>query len=370
MQVCGTPYRTVWLDPEDQRCLRVINQSLLPHRFETLALYTPHDVARVISEMHIRGAGCIGVTAAYGMYLGACTAPQDSYHDYLHEVGALLTETRPTAVNLSWAVQRMLRVALSAHSLQMLQDRTRDEAQKIADEDVAHCRAIGEYGLPLIEEIYARTQKPVEILTHCNAGWLAFVDHGSATAPIYAAHRRGIPVHVWVDVTGPRNQGSRLTAWELLQEGVPHTIIADNTGGYLFQHNAIDMVITGADCVTRQGDAANKIGTYLKALAAREHSVPFYVALPSSTFDFSRTDGLTEIPIEKRGSHEVTYAYGENDEGVFSRVRIAPAESPAANWGFDVTPARFITELITERGRCVPTWENIRTLFPEASSAG
>jgi methylthioribose-1-phosphate isomerase len=276
---------------------------------------------------------------------------------------AALEATRPTARNLEWATRRVLAASSRAKSREELVDLARSEAQAIADSDAASCLAIGQHGLKLIEEIYARTGKAVNILTHCNAGALAFVDYGSATAPIYAAYDAGIPVHVWVDETRPRNQGASLTAWELGNHGVPHTLVCDNTGGHLMQHGMVDLVIVGADRVTSRGDAANKIGTYLKALAAKDNGVPFYVALPSSTFDFGLGDGLEEIPIEERGMDEVRFVHGLH-EGERVRVLICPESTKAANYGFDVTSARLITGLITERGICEAEASAIARLFP------
>lgn len=349
MLVHGQPYRTLWMT--DDATVRIIDQRRLPWSFELLDLRSVADVAHAIRDMAVRGAGLIGATAAHGMALAAREAgsPAD-----LQRLANELTSTRPTAVNLAWAVNRQLD-AVAAAGFENRVAVTLAEARRIADEDAAMCAAIGRHGLGLIREI--ANQKPgkvVNVLTHCNAGWLAFVDHGSATAPVYAAHAAGIPVHVWVDETRPRSQGARLTAWELGQQGVPHTVIPDNTGGHLMQHGLVDLVITGADRVTRGGDVANKIGTYLKALAARDNGIPFYVALPSSTFDDSLTDGLREIPIEQRGEDEVTHLEGVAADGSVQTVRVVPEGSRAANYGFDVTPARLVTGLITERGILSP----------------
>lgn len=349
MLVHGQPYRTLWMT--DDATVRIIDQRRLPWSFELLDLRSVADVAHAIRDMAVRGAGLIGATAAHGMALAAREAASPSD---LQRLANELTSTRPTAVNLAWAVNRQL-AAVAAVGFENRVAVTLAEACRIADEDAAMCAAIGRHGLGLIREI--ANQKPgkvVNILTHCNAGWLAFVDHGSATAPVYAAHAAGIPVHVWVDETRPRSQGARLTAWELGQQGVPHTVIPDNTGGHLMQHGLVDLVITGADRVTRGGDVANKIGTYLKALAARDNGIPFYVALPSSTFDDSLTDGLREIPIEQRGDDEVTHLEGVAADGSVQTVRVVPEGSRAANYGFDVTPARLVTGLITERGILSP----------------
>lgn len=345
MKVHGKPYHTVWLDPEDDGAVCIIDQRQLPFRFETVRLTTVADAAHAISAMLVRGAGCIGATAAWGMYLAARESPGD-----LEACASHLQSTRPTAVNLAWAVQRQLRNMAGESSAAGKVAAARRGAEAICAEDVDACRRIGQHGMALIQSIAASRPGPVNILTHCNAGWLAFVDIGSATAPIYAAHDAGIPVHVWVDETRPRNQGARLTAWELASHGVPHTLIADNAGGHLMQAGKVDLVITGADRVARRGDVANKIGTYLKALAARDCSVPFYVAVPSSTFDLSIADGISGIPIEERGGDEVLLMQGIDAAGVERTVQICGPGTPAANPAFDVTPARLISGLITERG--------------------
>ena len=339
------------MDDGDEGVVRIIEQTKLPWAFEIEELRTVEDVCVAIRDMHVRGAGCIGATAVFGMYLAAWNG------DDLAEAGARLKATRPTAVNLAWAVDRQL-----AHldGVEDLVASARVMAQVIADEDAAACRSIGEHGLKLIEEIAAKKEGVVNVLTHCNAGWLAFVDHGSATAPIYAAHDAGIPVHVWVDETRPRNQGARLTAWELAGHGVPHTVIADNVGGHLMQHGQVDLVITGTDRTTYTGDVANKIGTYLKALAAKDNGVPFYVALPSSTFDWECRDGVAGIPIEERDAEEVVEIEGMTEGGVAS---VKLTQSAAANYAFDVTPARLVTGLITERGVCAASEEGIAGMF-------
>ena len=311
VKVNGKHYRTIWLDPEKPQTVKVIDQRYLPHEFRVEDLNTVDEVAIAIRDMHVRGAGLIGATAGYGMYLSALYAPAATFMDTLHADGETLKATRPTAVNLAWAVNSQLEAIAAARDPAERIQIARDTAQKIADEDADFCRRIGQHGLAPISEISQRKQgEPVNILTHCNAGWLAFVDCGSATAPIYAAHDRGIPVHVWVDETRPRNQGARLTAWELGQHGVPHTVIADNVGGHLMQHGMVDLAIVGTDRTTRTGDVANKIGTYLKALAAADNGVPFYVALPSSSLDWEIRDGLREVPIEQRDGAEVQYIQG------------------------------------------------------------
>jgi methylthioribose-1-phosphate isomerase len=375
MNVHGRHYRTIWLRPGDGRTVEIIDQRALPHRFVLEKISTVAQMAAAISEMHVRGAGLIGASAGWGMYLAALAifsnARSRTADARLAEAAALLKSTRPTAVNLAWAVDRQLAAIARGSTSRAKISIARETAALIADEDAAACRAIGGHGLPLIRCISRRkVGAPVNVLTHCNAGWLAFVDHGSATAPIYAAHDAGIAVHVWVDETRPRSQGAKLTAWELGQHGVPHTIIADNTGGHLMQRGMVDLVITGTDRTTRTGDVANKIGTYLKALAARDNRIPFYVALPSSSFDWKMRDGLREIPIEERGSEEVKFADGllvgaNGRTGRHAEVLIAPPESPAANYGFDVTPARLVTGLITERGLCRADEKSIVELFPE-----
>jgi len=317
--------------------------------------------------MVVRGAGCIGASAGYGMYLAAIEARDlagAAGDEYLERAGALLEASRPTAVNLSWAVQRHLRELRGISGGEERVARARQIAESIADEDVASCAAIGQHGLGIIEEIYARTATTVNIMTHCNAGWLAFVSHGTATAPMYAAHDAGIPVHVWVSETRPRNQGARLTAWELGEHGVPHTLIADNSAGHLMQHGRVDLVIVGSDRTTINGDVANKIGTYMKAVAAADNGVPFYAALPSSTFDPTSRDGLSDIPIEERDPTEVTNATAFYN-GQQIEPRVAAPGTEAVNFGFDVTPARLVAGIITERGICQASEESILSHYPE-----
>ena len=367
MNVHGRHYRTIWIKEDDDRIVRIIDQRSLPHHFVIEDLTTVADVSAAIKDMHVRGAGLIGATAGYGMYLAALEAAgRSDFVASLAQSATALKATRPTAVNLAWAVDRQLEQIALGRSVPEKIAIAFDTARKIAEEDADFCKRLGQHGLKLIRRISKRKQGAVvNILTHCNAGWLAFVDHGSATGPIYAAHDAGIPVHVWVDETRPRSQGAKLTAWELGQHGVPHTVIADNTGGHLMQHGMVDLVIVGTDRTTRTGDVANKIGTYLKALAAKDNKVPFYVALPSSSFDWQMRDGLKEIPIEERGSEEVKYADGLLDAAHVT-VLVTPRDSPAANYGFDVTPRRFVTGLITERGICKATEKAIVALFPEA----
>ncbi|MEP6955916.1 MAG: S-methyl-5-thioribose-1-phosphate isomerase [Chthoniobacterales bacterium] len=371
MKVAGQHFRTIWLDPEKPHLVQLIDQRFLPHEFVIEGVASVEQMATALREMHVRGAGLIGAAAGYGMYLAACAASASERNDFDKHLAAAATQlqaTRPTAVNLRWALDRQLAaisVGATAEEKVAIACAT---AETIASEDAEHCRQIGLHGLRLIEEIAQRKpNQPINILTHCNAGWLAFVDHGSATSPIYAAHDRGLPVHVWVDETRPRNQGSKLTAWELNEHGVPHTVIADNTGGHLMQRGAVDLVIVGTDRTTYTGDVANKIGTYLKALAAKDNGVPFYVALPSSSFDWTMRDGLAEIPIEQRGADEVKHADGWF-EGRAVEVRVTPEQSPAANYGFDVTPRRLVSGLITERGLCAANEESILALFPEHAS--
>ncbi|MBK8033177.1 MAG: S-methyl-5-thioribose-1-phosphate isomerase [Chloroflexi bacterium] len=369
MKVGGTHYQTIWLKPDDPTIVQIIDQRRLPHEFVVLDLRTVAEVAHAIQAMIVRGAGLIGVTAAYGMYIAVLTAPKTTRHafwEYVEAAGAQLKATRPTAVNLAWAVDRQLEALQQVEPLDEMIACARETALRIAAEDAENCRNIGTHGLQLIEALAERKPgETINILTHCNAGWLAFVDYGSATAPIYAAHDRGLPVHVWVDETRPRNQGARLTAWELGQHGVPHTVIADNVGGHLMQHGLVDLCIVGSDRTTVTGDVANKIGTYLKALAAHDNGVPFYVALPSSSFDWDMRDGLREIPIEQRGGDEVKYMDGQTASGAIEVVRLTPESSPVANFGFDVTPARLVTGLITERGVVAADEDAILNLYPE-----
>lgn len=366
MNVNGKPYRTIWLKEDDVKIVQIIDQRHLPHKFVIEDLNTVDDVAQSIKDMHVRGAGLIGATAGYGMYIAALHANPESFMESLIADGEKLKATRPTAVNLAWAVKRQLdAIAAVEGDTQSKIAVARETAQIIADEDSDFCRRIGDHGVGLIEEISQRKQgDTINILTHCNAGWLAFVDYGSATAPIYAAHNKGINVHVWVDETRPRNQGARLTAWELDQHGIPHTVIADNVGGHLMQHGLVDLVIVGTDRTTYTGDVGNKIGTYLKALAARDNNVPFYTALPSSTFDWEIRDGVKGVPIEQRDGTEVKYIQGLHD-GEIKQVLLTPQASAAANYAFDVTPARLVTGLITERGVCAASEDGVLGLYPE-----
>ncbi len=363
MKIGNKHYRTIWLHPSDPTVVQIIDQRTLPFSFEIENISNWQMMATAIKEMHLRGAGLIGAAAGYGMYLATLDAGEKTFMKYLQYVADELKSTRPTAVNLARAVDIQIENLNKCSDKEGCITTSRKTAQLIADEDVLMCRKIGQNGLKLIEKISKRKNgNTVNILTHCNAGWLAFVDYGSATAPVYAAHDAGIAVHVWVDETRPRNQGARLTAWELLQHGVPHTVIPDNAGGHLMQHGMVDIVITGADRVTAAGDAANKIGTYLKALAAKDNDIPFYVALPSSTFDWEIDNGVDEIPIEQRDAREVKYISGFDGSGE-REVLIMPEGSPVANYGFDVTPAGLITGLITEKGVCRATKQDIAALF-------
>lgn len=360
MKINGIPFRSIHLDEANGWSIRILDQTRLPWQVEWLRLVDEDQVAHAIRSMQVRGAPLIGAVAAYGLALAMRRDPAA-----LEPVAAMLGETRPTAINLRWALEKMLAV-LRPLPLAARQAAAYAEAAAICDDDAATCEAIGRHGLPLLQDITARKPgKRVNILTHCNAGWIATVDWGTALAPIYMAYDAGIPVHVWVDETRPRNQGAALTAWELGAHGVPHTVIADNAGGHLMQHGEVDIVIVGTDRVTRRGDVANKIGTYLKALAAQDNGVPFWVALPHSTLDMRVADGVRDIPIEERPPEEVTDITGQDSEGRITRIRVAAAGSPAANPAFDVTPARLVTGLITERGRVAATEAALAALYPE-----
>jgi methylthioribose-1-phosphate isomerase len=365
MLIHGKPHRTIW--PTADGAVEIIDQTRLPHAVAVLRLERLDEAVRAIADMHVRGAPLIGVTAAWGLALAMRSEPSGAG---LAEACRRLKASRPTAVNLAWAVDRVASL-LAGLPPSEREAAARAQAAAIAEEDVAACRAIGEHGADLIGAVAARKGgEAVNILTHCNAGWLATVDWGTALAPIYVAQERGIAVHVWVDETRPRNQGAALTAFELGQQGVPHTIIADNAGGHLMQHGRVDLVLVGADRITRTGDAANKIGTYLKALAAADNGIPFYVAAPASTIDWTLTDGVAQIPIEERGAEEVTHISGALADGAVARVQVSAPGSPAANYAFDVTPARLITGLITERG-CCPAGEGaLRGLLPELGGTG
>jgi methylthioribose-1-phosphate isomerase len=360
MKIDGIPYRSVWVDRDDGWSIRIFDQTKLPWSLEILRLTDEAQVAHAIRSMQVRGAPLIGAVAAYGV---ALALRRDAGTANLESVVAMLGETRPTAINLRWALERML-AALHPLSPGDRLAAAYAEAGAICDDDVETCRRIGEHGLPLLREIAARKGR-VNILTHCNAGWIATVDYGTALSPIYQAHDAGLDVHVWVDETRPRNQGAALTAWELGRHGVKHTVIADNAGGHLMQHGEVDIVIVGTDRVTRQGDVANKIGTYLKALAARDNGVPFWVALPHSTLDMRVRDGVAEIPIEERNAAEVTELTGRTADGRIETIRVVADGSGAANPAFDVTPARLVTGLITERGRAEASEAGLAALYPE-----
>jgi methylthioribose-1-phosphate isomerase len=364
MKVDGRHFRSIWLEP-DGWTVGAIDQRRLPHEFVVAQLKNAVDAADAIRSMLVRGAPLIGATAAYGVALAMRADGSDANLDQAYE---LLIATRPTAINLKWALDEMGR-ALRPLPRSARVDAAYTRAREIAEEDVAINRDIGRHGLKLIEAI-AATKKPgeaVNVLTHCNAGWLATVDWGTATSPIYQAHDGGVAIHVWVDETRPRNQGASLTAWELGHHGVRHTVIPDSTGGHLMQHRMVDLVIVGTDRVTANGDVCNKIGTYLKALAAHDNGVPFYVALPSPTIDFSIDDGIRQIPIEQRSADEVTSMTGRTVDGRIETVRVVPLGSPTANYGFDVTPARLVTGLITERGVLAPARAALASAFPERS---
>ena len=366
MLINNKHFRTIWPKEDNDKVIQIIDQQFLPHQFVIRDLVSLADFEIAIKDMQVRGAGLIGATAGYGMYMAALeSSAKGDFDTYLLDAAHKLKATRLTAVNLEWAVNRQLDAMSNVSTMEEKIKVAKITAKEIADEDAAFCKNIGLHGVALIEAISKRKNGDVvNILTHCNAGWLAFVDYGTATAPIYEAFDRNIKIHVWVDETRPRNQGASLTAWELLNHGVPHTIIAENTGGHLMQHGMVDMVITGTDRVTRTGDVANKIGTYLKALAAKDNHIPFYVALPSSTIDWAIRDGLKEIPIETRNSDEVKYIQGLHN-GVLTKVLITPEKSAAINYGFDVTPSRLVSGLITERGICPANEEGILTLYPE-----
>ncbi|WP_188258900.1 S-methyl-5-thioribose-1-phosphate isomerase [Azospirillum tabaci] len=362
MKIDGTAYRTIWL-AQDGWSVEIIDQTRMPHDFAIARLTDLDEAAHAIRAMLVRGAPLIGATAAYGVALAMRADPSDTALEAAH---ARLLATRPTAVNLRWALERM-RARLAPLPPAARVEAAYAEAAAVCDEDVAINRAIGEHGAALIREAARRKApgEPVNVLTHCNAGWLATVDWGTALAPVYVAFEEGIRLHVWVDETRPRNQGASLTAWELNRHGVPHTVVVDNTGGHLMQHGMVDLCIVGTDRTTATGDVCNKIGTYLKALAARDNGVPFYVALPSPTVDWGMADGVKEIPIEERDAREVTELTGVTTDGRIETIRVTPAGSPAVNYGFDVTPARLVTGLVTERGVCPASREGLLGLFPE-----
>lgn len=361
MKVNGQDFQTIWVNPNNISEIIIINQNELPFKFQLKTLKTFDDAFEAIKNMEVRGAPLIGVTAAYGIYLGLLSLNESAYPQKLEELCTKMKTARPTAVNLEFAVNLVLSSLNKVNSLKEAQKVALETANNLKQQEIDNCDKIGDYGLHLIEKI--ADDKPgqtINILTHCNAGWLACIDWGTATAPIYKAHKKGIPVHVWVDETRPRNQGSKLTAFELQQEGVPHTVITDNTGGHLMQHGLVDLILVGSDRTTRNGDVCNKIGTYLKALAANDNDLPFYVALPFSSIDLTIADGIKEIPIEERNDNEVKFIEGKN-----GKVQIVPNGSPVTNYSFDVTPARLVTALITEKGITSASADGINALLDE-----
>ena len=366
MNINGKHCHTIWVNEKDEKLVQVFDQRFFPHKTEVFDIRTSDEAAFAIREMVVRGAPLIGVAAAYGMYIACLEAERATYpNEYIVQAAAKLNATRPTAVNLSWAIEEIFKVI---NPIKNIEDKIRaafKRANEIKEEDIAVSYNIGKHGVALIKAVAEKKKgERINILTHCNAGWLATIDWGTALAPIYYAQKENIDVHVWVDETRPRNQGASLTAFELNEQGVPHTLINDNTGGHLMQHDMVDLVIVGTDRTARNGDVANKIGTYLKALAANDNDIPFYVALPSTTLDSSIADGVNDIPIETRNENEVKYMQGLVD-GEIKSVLICPEDTPALNYGFDVTPAKYVTGLITERGVCEASEEGIKSLFPE-----
>ena len=357
MKIEGKEYRTIWFD-EQKQIVKIIDQTKLPHQFVVKDLKTVKDAINAIKTMEVRGAPLIGGTAAYGIVLAAL---ESSDFNFIKQSSEDLIKSRPTAINLKWAVDRMLKKLSKINSHQVL-NTALNEAKDICNEDEKFCQKIGLNGLKIIEEIYNKKKDTVNILTHCNAGWLATINWGTATSPIYHAHKKGIPIHIWVDETRPRNQGANLTSYELNEEKIPNTIIADNTGGILMQRDEVDMCIVGTDRTLSTGDVCNKIGTYLKALAAHDNDVPFYVALPSSTIDWNIKD-LKDIPIEERNSEELSHIEGIDDEGKVKKVMIYPKKSKAMNLAFDVTPAKYVTGLITEKGVCEASTDALQKMF-------
>jgi methylthioribose-1-phosphate isomerase len=363
MKINGQQYHTIWVKEDNPKIIQIIDQRQLPFEFKIQDLKTIEDAYTAIKEMWVRGAPLIGVTAAYGMYLGLLSLKENAnLKSQISDFAKYLESSRPTAVNLKFAIDLILKETEGTESLDEKIKITFETANQLKTDEIENCRLIGKNGFPLIEKISkAKKGETVNILTHCNAGWLACVDYGTATAPLYLAHKKGIKIHVWVDETRPRNQGARLTAFELEQEGIPHTVIADNTGGLLMQKGMVDMCIVGSDRTSANGDVANKIGTYLKALAANDNNIPFYVALPLSTIDFNMNDGINQIPIEQRDEEEVKYIEGWNNNKI-TKVRIMPENSTVANYGFDITPAKYVTALITEKGVCKTTQKDINDL--------
>ncbi|MCX6258476.1 MAG: S-methyl-5-thioribose-1-phosphate isomerase [Bacteroidia bacterium] len=370
MNVNGKHYETIWLDPANDRVVVIIDQRYLPFRFTFKEIRTVDEMFNAIRDMAVRGAPLIGAAAAFGIYLAVLNADITQNLDKQLQISAgKLLSSRPTAINLQHAIDFSLEAVHNEPDYQSKILAAKSAALEICRVDKENCRRIGENGLGIIKEMSRiKGGEMLNILTHCNAGWLACIDYGTALAPVYFAHDRGIKVHVWVDETRPRNQGSRLTAWELGQHGVPHTVIPDNTGGHLMQHGLVDMVIVGSDRTTANGDVANKVGTYLKALSAMDNNIPFYVALSSSTIDWDMTDGIAQIPIEERDPDEVAYIGGLSTKQHIERVRLIPVTSHAMNFAFDVTPARLVTALITERGICKANRQSLSELFPERQS--
>ncbi len=366
MKVDGKNIRPIWLNPDDETIVNVIDQRMLPHEFIVADLKTLDEVIFAIKDMFVRGAPLIGATGAYGVYVITLNLGENVMNEsMLLEQCERLKSSRPTAVNLSWAVEESLEEVLKGKTSSERVAIARQKASDITEFEADNCKTIGQYGLEIVKEISKRKNgETVNILTHCNAGWLACVDYGTATAPMYAAYDDGIDIHVWVDETRPLNQGARLTAWELGKHGIKHTVITDNAGGHLMQHGMVDLVLVGTDRTTYTGDVANKIGTYLKALAAKDNDVPFYVALPSSTFDWKVRDGINEIPIEERDPDEIRFIQGK-ENGQIKSVLVPPEDSPAGNYAFDVTPSRLVTGFITERGICGANEESVKKLFPD-----
>ena len=359
MKVNGKSTQTIWLS-EDKQNVQIIDQTKLPFEFKVVTLNCFEDAFKAIKNMLVRGAPLIGVTGAYGVFLAA---KENKELKFIQDACDYLNSARPTAVNLSWALNRMLQKAFDSKSNNIIENLC-NEANKILEEDINFCENIGKYGCEIIKDLYNKKKRPINILTHCNAGWLATVDWGTATSPIYKAFNDKIPIHVWVDETRPRNQGSFLTSWELGEHGVSHTVIADNTGGHLMQNGQVDIVIVGSDRTTFTGDVCNKIGTYLKALSAYDNKIPFYAALPSSTIDWDIEDGKN-IPIEERNNEEVSMIRGKNKIGIIEEIQIVPDNTNVKNYAFDVTPSKFVTGIITERGVCAASKASIANLFPE-----
>jgi methylthioribose-1-phosphate isomerase len=366
MKVNGCHFESIWIPPNDRDIIRIIDQRHLPFEFVMEDIATAEAMFDAIRDMHVRGAPLIGAAGALGVYLAARQAPADGdVTGYILNMANYLKSSRPTAINLAWAIDRVIEALQTCHSRDNMIERALEVSLDIVEEERTNCRKIGEHGLALIEEISAHhADTPVNILTHCNAGWLACIDYGTALAPIYMAHDKGIRLHVWVDETRPRNQGARLTSWELQQHGIPCTVIADNAGGFLMSRGKVDLVLVGCDRASSHGDVVNKVGTYLKALAAFDNKIPFYAAMPSSTIDWDLEEGAGSTPIEERDGDEMRWMEGMKD-GIPGRLNIIPGETPVGNYGFDVTPARLITAIVTERGITKASKKNILKLFPE-----